>query len=258
MECNLKNRNEIITNYLMGELSEDEAKVFEEHYFQCEACFEELKAAEQAVNLIKQEGHLILNKKSSANKKFFLPVLSSPLRWGIAFAASVAALIFLIIFINRNDQEIFDDKITSGDKKSLEEKDSLNESGKYPTKDEGFIAELTGPAFESNVYLEEWITENVRSGNDILDTVFSPLIGKKFYDEEIAFKWNMTLNKEVSLKILTNQEKEIFNATPKQTQYLLSTIEVNPGVIKQPGLYYWRIEDENEVLYVGKFYFLKQ
>ena len=86
MECNLKNRSELIADYLMGNLSEDKAKAFEEHYFQCEICFNELKAAEDAIKLIKQEGPEILEtssgidskSKSSKNYKSFLSKLFFP------------------------------------------------------------------------------------------------------------------------------------------------------------------------------------
>ena len=46
MECNLKNRQELMQRYITGELSEGDAKEFEEHYFQCEVCFKELRAME--------------------------------------------------------------------------------------------------------------------------------------------------------------------------------------------------------------------
>ena len=113
MECNLKNRSELIADYLMGNLSEDKAKAFEEHYFQCEICFDELKAAEHAIELIKQEGPEILEtssgidskSKSSKNYKSFLSKLFfpglSPKGWGIAVGTAVViALILFLVFQN--------------------------------------------------------------------------------------------------------------------------------------------------------------
>ena len=59
MTCDLKNRNKIIADYLTDELSEPEMFTFEQHYFQCKVCFEELKLCEKAVNLIKNEGEAV-------------------------------------------------------------------------------------------------------------------------------------------------------------------------------------------------------
>ena len=59
MKCKLKNRHELISDYLMGELPEDEARAFEEHYFHCETCFKELKNAEDAITIIAKDGKTI-------------------------------------------------------------------------------------------------------------------------------------------------------------------------------------------------------
>ena len=275
MECKLKNRHELISNYLMGELPDDEAKNFEEHYFQCETCFKELKIAEDAISLIRHEGPAILEPQthqpmaetedeSSKHKnfgsiiqKFTFPGLSSPKRWGIAAAAIAVAITFLMIFTNRNDQEVFNNKITSRNKETPKAMDTLKESRQKPEQVKDFLAELSGPDFEPEPYLEEWITENIRSDSKMIDTVFSPLIGEKFYNKEIIFRWNMTNDNVVSLKILTNREEEVFNATADQTQFPLLKVRTGINAFKQSGLYYWRIEDENEVLFVGKFYFFK-
>jgi len=278
MECKIKDRHKLISDYLIGELPDDDAKVFEEHYFQCETCFKELKIAEDAINIIAKEGTTIFepeahqplaetDDESSKHKsfgnitrRFTFPGISSPTRWGIALVTVAAVVaIFLIIFINRDDQQVSADKIISRDEESqndFQEPQLPNEEAISDEKD--VLAELTGPAFKPQPYLEEWINENVRSGSEIIDTVFSPFVGEKFYNKEIIFKWKMNNDKPASFKILSNVEQEIFIASPEQSQNLISTILVDPNVFKQSGLYYWRIEDENEVLYVGKFYFLKQ
>ena len=80
MECKIKNRHELISNYLLGELPEDEVKAFEEHYFQCETCFKELKIAEDAVNLIEKDG-----------KAIFEPEAHQPLA-EVTFPASIKTL----------------------------------------------------------------------------------------------------------------------------------------------------------------------
>jgi hypothetical protein len=265
MECKLKNRTDILSNYLTDELSEEEAKAFEEHYFQCEICFRELKAAEDAMNLIKEEGPPVLGAGKPSRKnlrsifqKLTFPNLSAPKRWGIAAVAAIV-LIFLITSIYQKDQKIFNDKIISQDKKPPAEMDSVNESQEKPEPEKNIFAELTGPAFEPNPYMEEWITENTRSGSERIDTVFTPKIGEQFNNERITFKWAVPeRDKEpVSLKVMNNIEKEIFKSIPDTSQLPLLIVTVKPDVLKESGLYYWRIEDEDEVLCVGKFYFLK-
>lgn len=59
MKCQLKNRDEWIAQYLNRELSDAEIEVFQEHFFNCDACFEALKFKEDALALIKAEGDAI-------------------------------------------------------------------------------------------------------------------------------------------------------------------------------------------------------
>jgi hypothetical protein len=220
------------------------------------------------MRLIEGEGETFLSQeKSSAGKSWkdiirnlALPNLSIPKRMGIAFATAAAVLIFIMLLPDSKNQNVINDKVVIKDKKTTSGKDTLKpkEEQQGPEQDKNIFAELTGPAFEPNLYLEEWITENVRSGREVIDTVLSPVLGEKFYDEEIVFKWNMIEKEPVSLKIIDNFEKEIFSSIPDVIQYPLLTLQLKPGIIKQSGLYYWRIENENEVLYVGKFYFLKK
>jgi len=260
MECKIKNRHELISNYLLGELPEQEAKAFEEHYFQCEICFKELKVAENAINLIEQEGSSILSKdKSSYNKKGILqrltfPGLSSATRWGIA--AVVVVIIIILILIptaNKNPDEI-DNEIAVKD--TLSKKETLSNKEQVPQKD--FAAELSGLAFKPNSYQEEWIKENIRSVNDNIDTVFSPGIGEKFYNGNIIFEWKMNEpSNGIYLKIMSNLEKEIYISDLAKSPKEDYSIKVPQEIFKESGLYYWHIEDENDVLYVGKFYFLR-
>ncbi|HKB86150.1 MAG TPA: hypothetical protein VKD08_08285, partial [Ignavibacteriaceae bacterium] len=85
----------------------------------------------------------------------------------------------------------------------------------------------------------------------------SPGNGQKFHNEEIKFKWLMLENEPVTIKILTNKEKEIYRYSPDQSTFPNLAVAVSSEVFKNSGLYYWRIEDSNDVLYIGKFYFIK-
>ena len=279
MECKLKNRHVLISNYLMGDLPEDDAKNFEEHYFNCETCFKELKIAEDAINIIAKEGPTIFEPevhqplaesedKSYKNKhsqniirKLIFPDLRTPFRRGIAFTfTAVLAIIFFFLFQNKqttkNEKVISKDEVIIPENQNSLTADTLIKQVDSQNKND--FAELTGTSFKPVTYLDEWVTENVRSENNIIDTVFSPGIEEKFYDSKITFQWKMNKVLEgITIKIMNNLEKEIFNSTLDNDQYPKFTIQANPEIFKQPGLYYWRLEDEEEVLYVGKFYFLK-
>lgn len=56
MKCDYKNREGTIADYLMYRLSDEEATKFQEHFFNCDICFQELQLQRSAVNLIKAEG----------------------------------------------------------------------------------------------------------------------------------------------------------------------------------------------------------
>jgi len=59
MKCNYENRDEVIAKYLNRELSEQEVVEFQEHFFNCDICFQELKFKRDALELIKAEGDAI-------------------------------------------------------------------------------------------------------------------------------------------------------------------------------------------------------
>ncbi len=275
MECNLKNRQELMNRYITGELSEGDAKAFEEHYFQCEVCFRELRALEDAVNLIEDEGKLALDFKKPEQKteknNLIEKIFSTPdkvkLNWGVAVSLIIIFAV-LIITLPTNDENIVDKNnaaATTKDSSAIKNtpgtlKNPENEPIKVnpPQKPvEEFAENLSGPEFKPNAYLEEWSTENVRSENENLDRVISPTAGEKFYNKEIRFNWIMNKSEPLTLKILTNQEKEIYNKNLSQNNSSTLSVDVSPAIFEHSGLYYWKIEDENEVLYVGKFYLFK-
>ncbi len=59
MQCAKKNRNELIEDYLAGGLSNKEKEAFEEHFFNCNTCFQELRLRQEVVDLIKDEGKVL-------------------------------------------------------------------------------------------------------------------------------------------------------------------------------------------------------
>jgi len=269
MKCDLINRESLISKYLMNELSEDESLKFEEHYFKCEECFNELKAAEEALNLIKNEGSALLQKASKVEKvsaKSFLDKIFSgfvsPARAGITFAAIVLIFVLFYVFYNPNSS-INTKSILADDGKDsvkqfveqepLQPKDEIDPE----QKESELLASLTGPEFDANPYYEEWINDNVRSGNILVDKVILPKNSDKYLNQPVLFKWLMTENIPVNLVIMNNNDDLIFTSKVSADNFPEYLFSVNQNEFKKSGLYYWRLEDEIEVLYLGKFYLIK-
>jgi hypothetical protein len=270
MKCDLINRESLISKYLLNELSEDENLKFEEHYFKCEECFDELKAAEEALNLMRDEGSTLFHKtrkvKKESAKSFLDKIFSgfvSPARAGIAFAAIVLIFVLFYVFYNPNSSSNTESILADDDKDSVKqfvEQEPLQPKDEIDPKqkESELLASLTGPAFDANPYYEEWINESVRSGNILVDKVILPKNSKKYLNQSVLFKWLMTENILVNLVIMNNDDDIIFTSKVSADNFPEYSFSVNQSDIGNSGLYYWRIEDDNEVLYLGKFYFIKK
>jgi Putative zinc-finger len=268
MKCNLKHRDELITAYLSGELSDEEALKLEEHYFECEDCFKELKAAEDAINLIEREGASILKMDLSSvvnlieAKEKKLLQFSHTTIWTFGITAvAIIAFILILVLPSGNAKKNAGDNISAFSKDTAKTISKPNSNLSQTNKE---TAELSGPNFTPDPYLEEWMSENTRSTARLIDTVFSPQKAEKFFDKDITFRWRMQeqaskkSGREVfTLKILDNSENEIFNFKPSNVRFPNFFVSIAPKIFGHSGLYYWRIEDKNDVLYLGKFYFLK-
>jgi hypothetical protein len=75
--------------------------------------------------------------------------------------------------------------------------------------------------------------------------VESPTVGERIHGK-VAFKWAWGEKEKVILKIVNNKGKEVVFAQTNENGYEFS------GTLDR-GLYYWRLETANELLYVGKF-----
>ena len=74
--------------------------------------------------------------------------------------------------------------------------------------------------------------------------VIAPLNGE-IVKAPIRFKWKAS-NEEMTLKILTNKERTVLSKTVTGDAL---TVEKKLA----PGLYYWKLETEKELIYTGKF-----
>jgi hypothetical protein len=261
MKCKLENRENLISKYLMNELSDEESLKFEEHYFKCENCFKELQALEDALNIIANEGSNAFARAKQIKTKSIIsliPTFSTSVKFGFTFA--VLALLFILYFVLKNEATQPPDTkqiITETKTEPEQNVDSLKTEKQFEP-DKNLIAELSGPEFNPSPYYEEWINENLRSGNILIEKVISPKISDKYSNQSVLFKWRMTENIAVNLVIMNNDDDIVFYTKVLSGKFPEYYISVNEKDLNKSGLYYWRIEDEIEVLYLGKFYFIKK
>lgn len=97
--------------------------------------------------------------------------------------------------------------------------------------------------FKVNSNLEFMINSQTR--NETIK-VASPE-NQSFYQGEITFNWESFGIKPVEIKILNNKNDILFRYTIHGESFLFK--EKLP-----PGLYYWKMENKNDLLYVGKFF----
>ncbi|MEP0861673.1 MAG: zf-HC2 domain-containing protein [Ignavibacterium sp.] len=264
MKCNLENRKELIGKYLLNELSEDECLKFEEHYFSCEECFNQLKVAEEAVHFIKNNRFSVTHESEKTNflDKIF-GEFTKPIKWGIALASMVILFFIAYTIFNKSPEIQKDEVITKDESDSLKNRiqdkspveitDNINSE----KNQNNLIAELTGEEFKINPYYEELIKENVRSTAQMLEKVISPLPGDTISASQILFRFKVNEDKPIILTLLNNKEEKKFSGELDQNMFPEYDYKLNTGSLK-PGLYYWRIEDENDVYFVGKFHLVKR
>jgi anti-sigma factor RsiW len=88
-----------IDEYLLNRLSEKDKAAFEEHYFNCQACFQELKARAEVLRVIKNRGQELFRTPDHAGLPLARPRKPAlkPALWGAAAAAAVALIVFIIL-----------------------------------------------------------------------------------------------------------------------------------------------------------------
>lgn len=79
-----------------------------------------------------------------------------------------------------------------------------------------------------------------------------PETGSHFKVEEIiTFSWNFEKEKIYWLYVVNNRESQLLQQAVSDTAFVYQ-------LALNPGLYYWKIEDEEELLFVGKFFVEKE
>jgi len=268
MEHEKARLNGMLDDYLIGNLSEPEALEFEEHLFNCDECFQEFRIREQMVYLIRNESDTIfadyLEKRRAAKpgyvqrwrEGFAEVVREIQWQWRLAPIAA-GALALALWFIVRSFSP------------APQSESPIAEQRVAPTPPDSSLTtpleelkldpkQLYAANFEPVPHLEAWIEESIRSEGTIIESVISPKIGEEIRGGEIVFQWKMLEKAPVAVKILNNAETEIRHDAPDLAHFPLITLRVKTEILKEPGLYYWKIEDESDLLFVGKFLYVKR
>lgn len=274
MKCKLQNREQWIEDYVAGNLSAEAREHFDEHCFNCDACFNELRLREELIGLIRSEGQVLFADYLAQQKTEKIGILQSfkikldQFLWGrnrrwIYATVAVGAVVILSFFIFKNlairqkptlaeKYPIDSTAIVQGqidtlpvippdivDQESAPKPPSTPSQKAKPDLD---LSQAYAANFEPLAYYEGLIADVTRSA---AVEVRSPKINEKVRGE-LVFQWEIGTDDAVQLKILNNRGKEIFNFTPAQNQFRFAEKLM-------PGLYYWKLETADELLYVGKF-----
>jgi len=229
MKCQLPNRDQRIDDFLMGKLSQKEADDYEIHLFGCPECLEELRIREQAIKLIKQERESLVAdyaQRTSPKQRGGLTIAISDVfeKWAGPWVYVGAAVTVAIIALFA---------------RQLLQKE---ESGEHYADN-----------FKPSASLESIMQQTPRSSSTSI-AVISPKNDESF-ESNVFFKWEIRENEGetigvLDLKIMNNQGTPIFSKRLEEWEFNLQD-NLNPG------LYYWTIERQGEMLYLGKFFIRK-
>ena len=252
MTCHLKNREKIIRDYLNGNLDEQQREAFEEHLFICDVCYREVRLQEIAAELVKTEGPelfpgqakraLARSQKNFWSRLFIQPALAG----AFVLVIVVSTLIFYGEFKKTpRSQKLPASQAITSPQTQLQAVPRArtprpsNLAGKQAGQR---TSSKTAPNFVPFPLFEEILSSQVRS---LAAEIRSPRLGEVIKSQPVRFEWKGERG-PFFIKILNNRGQEIFRA--KTAEHQLAGPPKLP-----PGLYYWKLETQEELLYLGKF-----
>lgn len=105
----------------------------------------------------------------------------------------------------------------------------------------------TPPQFRVNPNLENMIGTQYRSAGI---HIIAPE-NNSVQTGDILFEWKNTAPSPLTLKIITNRNHEVFSREAQNHRFTLQKRLT-------PGLYYWKLQNHNDLLYIGKFFVRKK
>ena len=107
-------------------------------------------------------------------------------------------------------------------------------------------------SFSDNKQWEQRLLEKQRSVNEI--RVKSPLLGTNYQGDQLTFEWENSRSEKMFLGLMSNENKEILYKEVSGNKNVIETKDLG----LKPGLYYWVLESEDDILAVGKFYYKRK
>jgi hypothetical protein len=248
-------KNNVIEDYLLGNLSEEDESGFEEHLLNCEICRDRVLQTERVIDGLEDSTvELTYNRVSETREK------SKRLRsllMRIAAVFLLATAIF-ILYVHTNNTsrtlgKIAEDKTGEGLSNHLADTISSEELSEQK-KDSNSIKDLrenitvlrNDTTFPSLAYQPSPVLENA-IGNQVRGTaviVKVPAISEYFMKgDTITFNWNILNHSQAWFVIKNNRGVTVFkeNVSPPKRKQL-----------NKPGLFYWQLRIDEDVVYTGK------
>ena len=108
-------------------------------------------------------------------------------------------------------------------------------------------SEMLAVNFEESPNLENFI--NVRLRNPNVLSVISPLISDTLLQQgKIIFKWRTSIDQDLVLKLFSNKEELLITVDVGKKKEFILNKEL------QAGLFYWKLETEDDLYFTGKFF----
>lgn len=222
-------RAQLIDAYFNKSLDDEASDAFEKHYFSSDEFFKEVQIREALISALHQDR----DEKSIAAAVFSRRQPGRGYAWVFAAAAILVIMLMIKIWFASAPE-------TDGEFSVLDSTTTQS------------YADLFGDAFSTSAVFEAQLTENVRSDSHDV-AVLRPRSGS-IAANRLSFSWqwdNQAQPQSLSLHIYDNFE------WPKlDTVVTGSQLDLDRDL--PPGLYYWSLESENEVLHLGKFFILPE
>lgn len=227
MTCPLDDRSEIISAYLSDGLPDADKLTFEEHFFGCPDCFHNLKIAADAVALIEREGHAAFVRSPHLLKNYGSGLFASladwfkfPWRWPQLASAAMALIILIglpLIYRHFSTDTPAPESVAANFEKS-------------PA-----FESLMRQTYQSNLFVSEVYPDNEQS-----------------FEGAIEFRWQLQEDYavkagKIELQIMNNKEQQLHTYQTTDNRFVFDEKLA-------PGLYYWALLSEKEMIYLGRFY----
>lgn len=225
--CNIENRELVIDNYLSGNMNNAEAKVFEGHLFHCDSCLSELRLqhslmqfSQENRNNLENDLQIFLAQQSQRTAR--LQGSNHRQRW-LWLAAAILGLLALILI-------------------------PYNISKNPP-------AQQFAENFIPVPHLDNRVDAQIRTQTAFALTNVFPQTNRRFSNAKaVEFHWQFVEDLQpppsLQLSIVNNREETVYSASVAQTPH-------HPDQSFSPGIYYWNVQHENELLLVSRFFIQK-